>query len=85
MSNNSIWYIGKTLSGVTSPDQSWAGSNGNEWVLKILQMDTKNSHHRIVYCHIQDARCEKWSYPSAEMQSVHSLASADWASHAVKK
>ena len=35
--------------------------------------------HQIVSCHIQDTRCGGGeSYPSAKMQSVHSLA-PDWA------
>ena len=32
---NSIWPINMTLSGATTPGQSWPGSNGNEGVLCI--------------------------------------------------
>ena len=40
-------------------------------------------HHQIIVCHIQDTR---WgvSYPSAEVQSVYSTASADWANSSGK-
>ena len=37
MSNSSIWPIDRTLSGATTPGQSWPGSNGNEGVLRIPQ------------------------------------------------
>ena len=36
-------------------------------------------HQQIVYCHIQDTRWRVGSYPSAEKQSVYSIAPADWA------
>ena len=35
MSNSSIWPIDRTLSGATTLDQCWPGSNGNERVLHI--------------------------------------------------
>ena len=34
---SSIWPIDKTLSGVTTPDQTGPGSDGNEGLLQILQ------------------------------------------------
>ena len=34
----SIWAIDRTLSGFTTLGQSRSGSNGNEWVLHILQI-----------------------------------------------
>ena len=34
--------------------------------------------HQIVLCHIHDTRWGEF-YPSAEVQSVYSTASADWA------
>ena len=37
MSNSSIGPIHKTLSGATTPGQSGPESNGDEWVLCILQ------------------------------------------------
>ena len=35
MSNSSIWYIDRILSGATTPGQSGPGSDGNEGVLHI--------------------------------------------------
>ena len=35
-------------------------------------------HHQIVWCQIQDTHWVKESYPSAEVQSVYSIAPADW-------
>ena len=34
----SIWAIDKTLTGVTTPSQSWSGTNGNEGVFHIPQI-----------------------------------------------
>ena len=34
---SSIWPIDRALSGATTPDQSWPGSDGNEGVLRIPQ------------------------------------------------
>ena len=36
-------------------------------------------HHQIVQYHIEDARWQGGSYPSAEMQTVYSAAPANWA------
>ena len=35
MLNSSIWPIGRTLSGATTPGQSWPGSDGNEVIIRI--------------------------------------------------
>ena len=42
---SSIWPIDRTLSDATIPSQSWPGSDGNEWVLRIPQSSsiTKSS------------------------------------------
>ena len=40
-------------------------------------------HHQTVKCDIQDTHLGGGSYPSAEVQSVYSTASADWAIHRV--
>ena len=42
-SNSFIWPINKTLSGTTTPGQSWPGSNGNEGALHIPQSSRTES------------------------------------------
>ena len=56
MSNSSIWSIDKTLSGSTTPDQSWPWSNGNEGVLHIPKSPRKEPRHKVVWCHIRGTR-----------------------------
>ena len=67
------------LSGATTPDQSGPGRDGNEGVLHIPQSSsitiTSPSDCLLSYAgHSLDV-----VYSSAEMQSVYSTASADWA------
>ena len=50
MSNSSIWHINRTLSGVTTLDQSGPGSDGDERVLYILQ-SLLEPHHQIISSH----------------------------------
>ena len=38
MSNSSIWLKERTLSGASTPGQGEPGSNGNEGILRILQI-----------------------------------------------
>ena len=78
MSNNSIWPIDRTLSGVTTPGQSEPESNGNEGVLCIPQSPSITGASPL------DGLVSYWghslgggSYPSAEMYSAYSPAPAD--------
>ena len=76
---SSIWPIDRTLSGATTPSQSWPGSNGNEGVLCIPQSSsitgTSPSDCLVSYT----GHSLVGSYPSAEKQSVYSTAPANWA------
>ena len=74
MSNSSVWSINRTLSGATTPVKSGSGSDGNEEVLQIPQRSTAGTKKSDG---LQYAYLER-SYPSAELQSEHSTASADW-------
>ena len=80
MSNSSILPIDKTLSGVTTPEQSGPGSNGNEWVLRILQSAsiTRASPSDCLVSYARHLLVE--CYASAEMQLVYFTAPASWAS-----
>ena len=77
---SSICPIDRALSGATTPSQSEPGSDGNEGVLYIFQSfsitGTSPSDCLVSYLGHSLAR----SNPFAEMQSVYSKASADWAS-----
>ena len=79
MSNSSIRIIDRTpLTGTSSAGQSGPGSNSNEWVLHIPQSSkagTLPSDDFVSY----SGYLLVGSYPSAEMHSVYSTASADWA------
>ena len=81
MSNSSIWPIGRTLSGATTPGQSWPGSNGSEGVLHIPKSSsiTGSSPSNYLVSYLRHSLRE--SYSSAEMQSVYSTAPVDWARH----
>ena len=75
---SSIWPIGRSLSGATTPDQSRSGSDGNEGGLRIPQRSsitgTSPSDSLVSY-----PGHSLWgSYSSVEMQSVYSTAPADW-------
>ena len=78
LSNSFIWTIDTTLSGTITLGESGSGSDGNEGVLHIpqsfsiigaLPSDCLMSYPR---------HSLKDFYPSAEMQSVYSTATADW-------
>ena len=79
MSNSCIWPIDRALSGATTPEQSGPGSDGNEGILRVPQSTS--------ICEASESDCLLSypghslgeSYPSAEMQSVYSVAPADWA------
>ena len=69
---SSIWPILRILSGSTNPSQSGPGSSDNEGKIQIPK-DPSN-------CLLSFARHSLGeSYPSAEMQLLHSIAPADWA------
>ena len=76
---SSIWPIERTLSGTTTLDLRRSRSNGNEEVLYIPQSSsitlTSPSDCLVSY------PGHSWgeSYPSAEKQSVYSIAPAEWA------
>ena len=73
------------LSGATTAGQSGHGSDDNEEVLCIPKSPASlKPHHQIVQSHIQNTRVVGESYSCAEVQSVYSTASADWAIHRVK-
>ena len=80
MLNSPIWPIDRTLSGATTPGQSGPGSDGNERELCIPQSlsitGTSSSDCLVSY---GGDTLMGGSYPSAEMWSVYSTASADWA------
>ena len=70
MPNSFIWPINRTLSSVTTVCQSRPGCNGNEGVLRTPQSSS------IIVASPSDCLASK---PSAEMQSVYSAPSTDWA------
>ena len=71
----------RALSGATIPYQSGPGSDDNKEVLSIPQSSSitgaSPSDRLVSYPEHSLGR----SYPSAEVQSVYSNASDDWASH----
>ena len=79
MLNSSIWPIGKTLSGATTPGQSEPGSNSNEGVLHITKGSKTGASPSDYQMSYQDTHWVGVSYHSAEVQSVYSTAPADWA------
>ena len=66
-----MWPTDGILSGATNPGQSGPKSNCSEGVLHILQ-----SSRDFLLSYPRHSLEE--SYPSVEMQSVNSTASADW-------
>ena len=79
MSNSSIRPIDMTLSGATTPGQSWPGSDGNEEVLCIPQSSSITVASPS-YCLVSyPGHSLGESYSSAVTQSVYSIAPADWA------
>ena len=78
---SSIWPIDRTLTGATTPVQSWPGSNGNEEILRIPQSSSITGTS-LSGCLVSYTRTlvvgGRRSYPFAEKQSVYSTAPADW-------
>ena len=63
------WNTHGTLSGATTPGQSWSWNDVNEAVLRIPKASVLlEPHHQIVYCIIQDTRWgsitprQRWSW-----------------------
>ena len=82
MQFSSIWSIDRTLSDATTPGKSGPGSDGNEGVLHIPHSSsiTESSPSDCLVSYLGHSLVGSgWSYSSAEMQSVYSTASADWA------
>ena len=79
MSNISILPIDRTLLGATTPGQSEPGGNGNKRVLCILQSSSITGTSSDCFMSYTGHSLGKESYPSAEMQSVHSTTQAEWA------
>ena len=79
MSNSSIWPIDRTLLDATTPGESRLESDSNKGVFHIpqsLRARASPSNSLVSYpWHVLG----EWSYLSAEMQSVYSIAPADWA------
>ena len=78
----SIWPIDRVLSGVTTPGQSWPGSEENEEVLRIPQSSsiTGISPSDCLVSYAGDLLVGSGTYPCAEMRSVYSTVPVDWAS-----
>ena len=76
---SSIWLIYRTLSSATTPGQNGHGSDGNKRVLSIPHSSsiTEASPWNCFVSYLWHSLDK--SYLSAEMQSVYSLALADWA------
>ena len=84
MSNSSIWPIDRTLSGATIPGQSGPGSDSNEGVFHITQSSSISGALRSDCLVLYPGQWLEESYPSTEMQSVYSIAPADWDTHTMK-
>ena len=85
MQFSSICPIDRAQSGATIPGQSGPGSNGNEEVLHIPQslIITGTSLSNCLMSYPGHSLERGVSYPSAEVQLMHSTAPADWAIHRI--
>ena len=79
MSNSSLWPIGRTLSSAIILGQSGPGSDGNEGTLSIPPNPGITGASPSYYLVSYPGHSLRVSYPSAEMQSVYSVAPDDWA------
>ena len=75
-----IWPIDKTLSGATTLGQCGPGSDGNEGILRIPQSSSITGASPVDGLVLYPVYSLRESYVSAEMQSVYSVASANWVS-----
>ena len=86
MSKSSISPIDRTLSGAATPEKSEPRSNGKEEVLYIPQSSTITGASPSDCLVSYSEHSSEWSsYPSAEMQLVYSIATADWAKDVLVK
>ena len=78
---SSIWPINRTLSDATTLGQSRSGSDGSKWILHIPQSSriTGTSPLDCLVSYSEHSLGGWGSGLSAEMQSVYSIAPADWA------
>ena len=79
MANTPIWPIDRILSGATTPGNSGPGSNGNERVLRIPQSSSITGASQSDCLMSYPGHTLGEFYPYAEMQSVYSVAPAEWA------
>ena len=77
---SSIWPTDRILSGATSPDQSWPGSNDNWRVLRFPQSSSIPGASPDCFVSLSGHSLGE-SYSAAEMQSVCSAALVDWATN----
>ena len=84
MPDSFIWPIDRTLSGVTSSDQSGPASDGNEGILRIPQSFSITEISPLDCLVSYRGHSLGDSCSSAEMQSVYSAAPAEWASFGIK-
>ena len=78
MPNSSIWPIDRTLSGSTALGNSGPGSDGNKGVLHIPQSSNITGASSSDVLESSPGQLLGEFYPSAEMQSVYSIALNDW-------
>ena len=74
---SSIWPIDRTLSGATTPGQSEPGSDGNERITQSFSITLALPSDSSV-SYLGHSLAQGWFYPSAEKQSVYSIAPTDW-------
>ena len=73
---SSIWPIDKTLSGATTPSQSWPESDDNDIPQSSSITETSLSDCLVSY---SGHSLGGGSYSSVEKQSVYSISPTDWA------
>ena len=74
--NNSIWPTNGNLIGITTADQCWTGSNGNESELRVPQSSGLEPHYQMQFSVYSRTL---FFYLSTEKQSAYSTAPANWA------
>ena len=79
--NSSIWPVDGTLKGTTYPVQRGPGSNDNKGVVHIPGLEP---HHPKQFS-IMPLVVGRRTYPTSELQSMYSMASADWVSSELTK
>ena len=77
MLNSSIWRIDRTLSGATTPSHSGPETDGNEGVLRILQISSITGTSPLDCLMLYPGHLLGESYTSAKMQSMYSNVPAE--------